>query len=185
MSDNKVTPQAPPEESTGGPGEGEELLKAAPAASDLAPEVAPASIPAPRDPTWKAFLNPASLIIGAAMISFTIWWTRDTDEAEPPPAAAVAVDAVSTTPPEEGGVSGAAGLLDTVRGYAKQLGLDEGQFNQCINNQSNVAPISADLQAGNALGVTGTPTFFINNKKLVGSQPMAILEEIINAELKG
>src|SRR5690606_3503152 len=36
---------------------------------------------------------------------------------------------------------------------------------------------------GAALGVNGTPTFFINNKRLVGSQPAAVLEEIVQKEL--
>jgi hypothetical protein len=61
----------------------------------------------PRDPTWKAFLNPASLIIGAAMISWTIWWTRDTDEPAPVQQPIV-VDAASTAPPEATAPGGGA-----------------------------------------------------------------------------
>ena len=135
-----------------------------------------------RQPLWTYFLTPAALLLGSVIIAGTIWWTRDDDGSGE--SAAAVIGAVSTAAPA-GGASTAAGLLDTVKGYAKQLALDEAKFNQCVNNQQNVAQISQHLQTGNALGVTGTPTFFINNKRLVGAQPIAILEEIIQAELKG
>jgi protein-disulfide isomerase len=48
-----------------------------------------------------------------------------------------------------------------------------------------VAVLNSSLQNGSSLGVSGTPTFFINNKKLVGAQPYALLQEIIEAELNG
>jgi protein-disulfide isomerase len=134
-------------------------------------------------PPWSYFLTPAALVLGSLIIAGTIWWTRDDSE----PAAgqlAAAPDAISTVPPTAG-VSTASGLLDTVKGYARQIGLDEAKFSQCVGDQSNVDPISKDLAVGNSLGVTGTPTFFINNKKLVGNQPLPLLREIIEKELDG
>jgi len=168
MSDSEGNPQGAPGEATVSP-------------PDEGRFVAPV---APRtQPVWTYFLTPAALLIGAALISATIWWTRDDDDG-PATDAAPVVGAVTTVGPTPG-TSGTAGLLDTIKGYAREVGLDEAKFNQCINDQANVAGISKDLQAGQALGVTGTPTFFVNNKKLVGAQPVALLEEIIQAEIKG
>lgn len=135
-------------------------------------------------PAWSYFLSPAALVLGAIIIAGAIWWTRDDSGAADQPLV-VQQGAISTVPPASTGVSSASGLLDTIKGYARQIGLNEMQFNQCVGDQGNVARITQDLQAGNALGVTGTPTFFINNKKLVGAQPLALLLEVVQAEMKG
>ena len=137
-------------------------------------------------PAWSYFLSPAALVLGAIIIAATIWWTRDDSSTAPPAEDVIAQQgAISTVPPSTTAAAGNAGLLDTVKGYARQLGLDEAKFSQCVSDQGNVAQINQDLQKGNALGVTGTPTFFINNKKLVGAQPLALLLEVVQAELKG
>jgi protein-disulfide isomerase len=79
----------------------------------------------------------------------------------------------------------AANLLGTFNLYAQSLELDMTAFGQCLGQQSNVAMLNEHVQRGSALGVSGTPTFFINNKRLVGAQPAAILEEIVQKELNG
>ena len=148
----------------------------------------PQSKPAPSpkvQPTWTYFLSPAALVLGSIIISATIWWTQRDDGNTAAANEVPVVGAVSTvegTPPAS---SANLGLKDTLYAYAKQLGLNEAQFDACVNNQQTLSIINAGLQSGSSLGVTGTPTFFINNKKLVGTQPIAILDEIINAELKG
>ena len=40
-----------------------------------------------------------------------------------------------------------------------------------------------DLLEGAALGLTGTPVFFINGRELVGAQPMEAFTAIIDEEL--
>ena len=138
-----------------------------------------------KQPVWTYFLTPAAVVVGALVIAGAIWWTRDDDSDEVAASRDLALmDAVSTAAP--GATQAASGSLrDAVYGYARQLGLDEGKFDQCVNNASNIQRINSGIQAGNALGVTGTPTFFVNNKKLVGAQPYALLKEIVDAELKG
>ncbi len=140
--------------------------------------------PAKVQPTWTYFLSPAALILGSIIISATIWWTQRDDggaAANEVPLVGAVSTVVTTPPPSAANL----GLKDTLYGYAKQLGLNDMQFDACVNNQQTLTQINQGLQAGSALGVTGTPTFFINNKKLVGAQPAAILDEIIKAELKG
>ena len=39
------------------------------------------------------------------------------------------------------------------------------------------------MSAGNAVGANGTPTFFINGRRLVGAMPFESFKQIIDAEL--
>lgn len=151
-------------------------------------EAAPATYTIKKQPLWTYFLTPAAVLVGALVIAGAIWWTSD-DEGDEPAAVShdtAAQGGASTVGPQSTAPAAAnATLIDTVKGYARTVGMDEAKFTQCINDQGNVSIINKQLQAGRELGVTGTPTFFINNKKLVGAQPLAIMEEIIQAELKG
>lgn len=51
-------------------------------------------------------------------------------------------------------------------GYAKELGLDEAKFKTDYSSQSTNDTILADVAEGQKQGVSGTPTFFINGKKI-------------------
>jgi protein-disulfide isomerase len=139
-----------------------------------------------KQPLWTHFLTPGAIVFGAILIAGAIWWTREDDDGDASTGSDLAlIGAVSTAEPATTALPAATNLKDMVYAYARQVGLDETKFDQCVNNQDNVARINAEIAAGNALGVTGTPTFFINNKKLVGAQSLALIEEVIQAELKG
>jgi protein-disulfide isomerase len=73
--------------------------------------------------------------------------------------------------------------VDVLKGYGSDLGLDSDQFSACIDNESYAAEIQADLAEGQRAGVTGTPTFYINGRMLVGAQPLDVIVQIIEAEL--
>ena len=45
--------------------------------------------------------------------------------------------------------------------------------------------VSDQLRQGLTLGVNGTPTFFVNNKRIVGALPADVFIAIIDAELDG
>jgi protein-disulfide isomerase len=68
---------------------------------------------------------------------------------------------------------------------AKKLGLNLERFRAVIQSHKYAAHIQADMNAGNAVGAQGTPTFFINGKKLVGAQPIDAFRQVIDAELAG
>ncbi|MET3950010.1 thioredoxin domain-containing protein [Arthrobacter sp. UYEF36] len=53
------------------------------------------------------------------------------------------------------------------RGYAQELGLDLARYDAAVADESTKERIRKDAADGTALGVTGTPTFFLNGKKLV------------------
>ena len=48
--------------------------------------------------------------------------------------------------------------------YAKQLGLKIGQFTNDLGSNMIDQRISADIQRGSAIGVTGTPTVFLDSR---------------------
>ncbi|WP_024818305.1 DsbA family protein [Arthrobacter sp. 31Y] len=54
----------------------------------------------------------------------------------------------------------------TFRGYAQDLGLDMAKYDASVLDEKTQARIRKDASDGNALGVTGTPTFFLDGEKL-------------------
>jgi protein-disulfide isomerase len=66
---------------------------------------------------------------------------------------------------------------------AKEIGLDLGKFHASTEGHRNEALIRADMQAGAVLGASGTPTFFINGRKLVGALPFESFKQVIDSEL--
>jgi len=66
---------------------------------------------------------------------------------------------------------------------AADLGLDGAAFQACTDSKKHDALIKANYDDGSALGVTGTPAFFINGRMLVGAQPIEQFRELINDEL--
>ena len=66
---------------------------------------------------------------------------------------------------------------------AEQIKLDTGKFEQCLTDGKYEKKVKDSVAYGSTLGVSGTPSFFINGLMLVGAQPQAKFEEVINAEL--
>lgn len=68
-------------------------------------------------------------------------------------------------------------------GYAKELGLDLMEFKKSYEDFSYKSVIAQDMNDGKLLGVHGTPTVFVNGKKLERIS-YDLLKEAINNELK-
>ena len=64
--------------------------------------------------------------------------------------------------------------------FAEKLGLDMGAFRSCYNGNTYRQQVLDDLTRGRSLGVSATPTFFINGTKVQG---YVGLTEAIEAEL--
>jgi protein-disulfide isomerase len=62
---------------------------------------------------------------------------------------------------------------------AQELGLDVARFDRDLDDASLDARIDADDADGKALGVKGTPTFFVDGRRIVGAQPAAVFEKAI------
>lgn len=50
--------------------------------------------------------------------------------------------------------------------FAEKLGLDMGQFESCFNGQDTQDVVMQDFLLGRSLGVTGTPSVFINGEQV-------------------
>ncbi|WP_159928170.1 DsbA family protein [Rhodococcus sp. WAY2] len=55
---------------------------------------------------------------------------------------------------------------EVFRGYAADLGLDLAAFDAAYTDPATLDRIRADVADGEALGVQGTPTFFLNGEKI-------------------
>lgn len=66
---------------------------------------------------------------------------------------------------------------------AKQIGADTARFSDCAREQKYLKEIKQDITDGQAFGINGTPTFFINGYKVEGEIPYDVFEKIIE-ELK-
>lgn len=65
------------------------------------------------------------------------------------------------------------------RAFANELGLDASVFGACLEERTHEAAVLADLEQGAALGVDGTPAFFLNGNFLSGAQPYEIFQQTI------
>jgi protein-disulfide isomerase len=69
--------------------------------------------------------------------------------------------------------------------YAKELSLDMTSFETCMTKHTYQEEIQADSDFAIQLGVSSTPTFFINGLAIVGAQPLNVFQQIIDKELAG
>jgi protein-disulfide isomerase len=67
---------------------------------------------------------------------------------------------------------------------AGNLGINTSQFQTCLDSKKYDKNVSDDLAAGQKVGVSGTPTVFINGLPVVGAQPYTAFQTIIDQELK-
>jgi protein-disulfide isomerase len=67
---------------------------------------------------------------------------------------------------------------DTFFAYADELGLDMAQFGDDFEDPAIAERVSRDKVDGEVLGVTGTPTFFLNREKVGVSSFEELIEQI-------
>lgn len=69
--------------------------------------------------------------------------------------------------------------------YAAELGLDTKAFQTCLDEKRYAEKVESDLRYGLSIGVSSTPTFFVNGIAIVGAQPFEVFQQIIEKELSG
>lgn len=74
---------------------------------------------------------------------------------------------------------------DRLRGFASTLGLDTTRFNECFDAGRYSGVITGDENKAQGLGVTGTPTLFINGRRVPQDAILDFnaLKQLIDAEL--
>lgn len=68
--------------------------------------------------------------------------------------------------------------------YAKEIGLDMAKFKKDMDDPVLKQNVEADSKIANSVGASGTPTFFVNGRILVGAQPFEKFKELIDEEIK-
>ncbi len=69
--------------------------------------------------------------------------------------------------------------------YAAEINLDAATFNKCLSDRRYQAEVQTDFEYAANLGISSTPTFFINGIPLVGAQPFEVFKQVIDKELAG
>jgi protein-disulfide isomerase/rhodanese-related sulfurtransferase/uncharacterized membrane protein len=67
--------------------------------------------------------------------------------------------------------------------YAAELGLNTKQFDDCLINGTAKQRVEADIADGHAVGVQGTPTFFVGHERFFGPPTFAELAGMIDRQL--
>ena len=65
-----------------------------------------------------------------------------------------------------------------------EAGLDAVQLGRDLSDPALQAHVAADIAAMSALGVTGTPTLFVNGYRLSGAQPLEKFQALVDAAIK-
>jgi protein-disulfide isomerase len=73
--------------------------------------------------------------------------------------------------------------VDSLKGYAAELGLDTATFNDCLDNGKQTAEVDKDSEDARSYGAPGTPVFFVNGE-LVWSQSYSAFSQIIGQALE-
>ena len=84
--------------------------------------------------------------------------------------------------------TGWASITNLVQ-IAKDVGLNQDQFNQCMNQSKYMQVVQGSVTDANTLGLTGTPDFFIiapdnSVTKVVGAEPYQVFDQIFKAKLQ-
>ena len=68
--------------------------------------------------------------------------------------------------------------------YAADTGLDATKFNACLDTAKYAERVQAEMGVGTSLGVSSTPSMFINGRLLSGAQPYETFTAVIDEELE-
>ena len=71
------------------------------------------------------------------------------------------------------------GDADVLVEEAGKVGLDEAEARKVLSERSFSAAIDEDWQRSRAMGVTGVPTYVVNQYGVVGAQPIEVLDGLL------
>lgn len=73
--------------------------------------------------------------------------------------------------------------VPSLKKYAGDMKLDQAKFDTCLDSGAETAAVQKDLQEGQRLGLTGTPSFFINGHFISGAADSATLHEVLGMQM--
>ena len=78
--------------------------------------------------------------------------------------------------------SSASNIEEKLVGYAKGLGLDEKIFLEKLNSTGVAEIVALDINLGNILKLSGTPTVFVNGEQVAADFVEAKVTELLNQQ---
>lgn len=78
---------------------------------------------------------------------------------------------------------GLAFIQSKLEKYGRELGLKEANFKGCLRTGKYRKKVEGETAVAASLGARGTPTFFVNGRLMVGAQPFAAFQAVIEEEL--
>lgn len=73
---------------------------------------------------------------------------------------------------------------DKLKEYAKKVGVNADKFEKCLNSGKFKSVVDAHLKEGERLGVSSTPTFFVNSQPVPPSKTIEPFKEVIDEEIR-
>jgi len=73
--------------------------------------------------------------------------------------------------------------VPALKEHAAAIGLDANKFGECLDSGRFAQIVNTDVEYGNQLGVSSTPTMYINGRPVVGAQPFEFFQSVIDEEL--
>ncbi len=73
--------------------------------------------------------------------------------------------------------------LTALKQYAADNSLDTSKFNSCLDSGKYAKQVQDEVSEGSSVGVSGTPTTFVNGVKIVGAVPYATIKAEIDSAL--
>lgn len=73
---------------------------------------------------------------------------------------------------------------DNLKKLAGELGLNQTDFDACLDSGKYTQAVKDDTDAGRAAGVSGTPAVFVSGQVVEGAQPFEVFKTLIDSRLK-
>lgn len=73
--------------------------------------------------------------------------------------------------------------VDALKEHARVINLDVDRFDTCLDSGSQAAAVKKDLEEAEGLGLTGTPSFFVNGHFFSGVVDIGTLKDMVNQQL--
>ena len=73
---------------------------------------------------------------------------------------------------------------DNLVSFAQEAGLETTRFRAALESRKYEAVVEKDFREGQDAGIVSTPSFEINGRVLVGPQPLATFEQVIEEEVQ-
>lgn len=73
---------------------------------------------------------------------------------------------------------------EDLNNYAQKIGLDIPAFESCLNSPQTMSKIQNDIEAAQKAGIQGTPSVFLNGRKLNGWNNEELLKGLLDESIK-